>query len=674
METTVHFSNIGPEIAKRLSAATEEIVVAVTLFTDPEWFDILCQQAGRGVQVRLAVPNHPDNIGRGRLNFQRLHDIGGEVFLLPVDGVDAPAIDHNFCIIDRAIVITGSHDWTKHAQGSNDGIVIIIANGFDDDGISESDGATGIAADYLDAFDDLLEDHGLGPRPVDAAEARRRLEVIRHLLALEDWDSLATQIDKLRPARRELGLDSLFTALQDPADGAAAAWINDYLNSDTELSTVRRQQTVFLHLAVRALDLQISALLDEKAEIERQLHAFSVRTHYSLGDLTSRYLELQAEKLRRQAAVDPSLQGEAERAQTEYQEYCDADACARTTPLPAQLDAEGQAELKRLYRLTSQRCHPDKVHHDDQERATQFFMELQTAYRNNDLVALRAIHARVRDGHLFVHQGVVLTDVDALRHAILVLRHDLDQHMAEIQELRSTDSYRTMKDLTDWDAYFDEQVLFLGDAVLRLEDELLEMEQQAADTDGQAEVERARFKAFLHEHPNILLQGLSAHVPLGFDLLRRFPKHWDWAALSRSQAISWTPALIARFSERWDWLALSRNPTLPWSQALIERFADSWHWDALSANPALPWSLDLLERFRDRWHATAANHLLPIWDRLHGGDLLELMERASIHSAEQEDPFRVPLNDDGDSNEIPLSRRPQRPTHAPHDFDNDIPF
>ncbi len=47
METTAHFDNIPQEIARRLAAATQEIVVAVAWFTDRDLFDVLCKWVGR---------------------------------------------------------------------------------------------------------------------------------------------------------------------------------------------------------------------------------------------------------------------------------------------------------------------------------------------------------------------------------------------------------------------------------------------------------------------------------------------------------------------------------------------------------------------------------------------------------------------------------------------------
>ncbi len=198
MDTTAHFENIPQEIAKRLNAATQEIVVAVAWFTDRDLFDVLCKQAGRGVRVRLAVLDDRINVGPGRLNFQRLRDIGGEVFLIPAGSDRAPTLDHNFCIIDQATVITGSYPWIQPAQDTPDGLILVITDNTPKGSGSDNDLSRAIAADYLDAFQTLLRDHGLGFQGIDPAEVRRRLEIVRNLLLLEDWDTLATQLDKLQ--------------------------------------------------------------------------------------------------------------------------------------------------------------------------------------------------------------------------------------------------------------------------------------------------------------------------------------------------------------------------------------------------------------------------------------------------------------------------------------------
>ncbi len=650
MHTTAYFENIPQTIAKRLTAATVRIVAAIACFTDRDLFDLLCKQAGRGLQVQLAVPNDARNVGPGCLNLQRLRDSGGQVFLLPADSDRAPMLHHNFCVIDQAIVITGSCPWTQSAQDNLDGLILVITGDTSNGSDSETDLSHTIAADYLDAFQTLLHDHGLGFQDIDHAEIRRRLEIVRHLLLLEDWDTLSTQFDKLQPIRHALGLDALLDALKDQRGDDALAWIDDALTVSDERAPVKHQQTALLRLALRALDLQINALRDEQAEIERQIHAFSLRASHTLGDLTSRYLQLQAEKQRRQATADPAFQAEADRAQADYEQYRDANARAHETPPLPPLKSEDLRELKRLYREASQRCHPDKVRTDDQTHASALFIQLQAAYRNNDLTTVQAIHASTHEGQRFVARSVPLTDAEALQRAIVVLRYNLDKLMAELQALRGSETYQTLESLTNWDAYFDEQRLSLEESVFQLEVELARMGWRDTDVDGPDMAERARFKAFLQAHPQLLAPGLSGHAALDFALLKRYPQRWDWQALSANQTLPWSPALLARLTEHWDWSALSANPSLPWTPELIERFADRWDWAALSDNVALPWSLELIERHAERWHPTVARHLATLWQHLHRQDIVELMDGASDPQGKDAHEANKVLVDDNELN------------------------
>jgi hypothetical protein len=333
METTAYFENIPREIAKRLRAATQEIVVAVAWFTDQDLFDELCRQAGRGLRIRLAVLNDQNNSGPGKLNFQRLQDCGGKVFLIAANGDHDPIMHHKFCVIDRTAVIIGSYNWSKQAQ-ANDESITVIADGDDLD--------TRIAADYLNAFDTLLSKHGHSTPAIDQAQLRRRLEIVRNLLLLEEWETLAPQLDKLRPARAAARLEPLFIALQDRDTITAVAWIAGYLQRATALTIATDQEIADLRLTLRGLEYQLTALSDDKAEIERLIQAFSLRTSHEIGDLITRYMELRAEKLRRQAQTGKGAEADAERARAAYEEYRDANEAARDTPAPPPLPPDDQ--------------------------------------------------------------------------------------------------------------------------------------------------------------------------------------------------------------------------------------------------------------------------------------------------------------------------------------------
>lgn len=470
LETTAHFENIPQEITKRLNAATQDIVVAVAWFTDPDLFDVLCRQAGRGVRVRLAVINDRINVGPGRLNFQRLKDCGGAVFLIAAGSDRDPIMHHKFCVLDRKTVIIGSYNWTKRAQANDESITVISAG--------DDDLETGIAADYLNAFDALLCKYGQSTPTIDQAQLRRRLEIIRNLLLLEERDTLSPQLDKLRLLGAAARLEPLFTSLEDHDSSTAIAWITDYLQRATALTSATAQEIADLRLTLRGLEYQVTALSDEKVEIERLIHAFSLRTSHEIGDLITLYLKLRAEKLRRQATTKKDAEAEAARA--DYEEYREANDTARATPAPPPLPPDDLKELKRLYQQASQKCHPDKVDEADRDHANRLFVQLQAAYRNNDLGGVRAIHAAVREGHLFVDRSLTLTEAESLGHAITVLRRDLDQLTAEVHQLRRSDAYQTLKDLDDWDAYFAEQRVALQQAIEQLEAELAQTGQPPA--------------------------------------------------------------------------------------------------------------------------------------------------------------------------------------------------
>ena len=462
MDTTAHFENISQEIAKRLNEATHEIVAAVAWFTDADLFNVLCKQAGRGLRVRLAVQKDQINTGPGKLNFQRLQDIGGEVFLIPVGDIRGRIMHHKFCVIDRETLIIGSYNWTKRAQDNEENIVVL------------TDGHE-IAADYPKAFDDLLGKYGLSRPAIDATEVRRRLEIVRNLLLLDDWETLEIQLDRIRPANASMRLAPLFSLL-DAGDGTnAAAWIEDYLKSATALASATDQEVAFLQLTLRGLEHQVTALSAEKAEVERLIHAFAQRNSYALGDLITRYLELRATMLRRKAEDVPEAEleaNEANSAREDYEQYREAHEQARDEPEPVRLNPDDLRELKRLYRQASQKCHPDKVGETDREHANRLFVQLQTAYQRNDLGGVRAIHAAVREGNLFVDRSVTLTETESLGHAIAVLRHEVDQIAAAIHQLRRTETYQTLKDLEDWDGYFAEQEKRLTASIRELEQEL----------------------------------------------------------------------------------------------------------------------------------------------------------------------------------------------------------
>ena len=458
METTAYFEGIAEVISKRLGAAEHEITAAVAWFTDSKLFEILCRKAGLGCRVRCAVLDDQINMAPGKLNFQRLKDIGGEVFLIPRNSSRGKIMHNKFCVIDANTVIVGSYNWTKQAQGNDENIVVL------------SDAAS-LAADYLDAFDKLLDKYTLGEPVIDPARVRRRLEIVRNLLLLGEWETLTDQVDKLHTTAETLDLDPLLAAVSSRNGDAATAWIDNYLQRATALVRSEDHDIPLLRQKLISLEIQITALEAEKVELERLINAFVTRSTLEIGDLLTRYLELRADKLRRQSAKDPEsaeATAEAEHARTEYEDYRAASEETRRAPMPRPI-SPGDIELqKRLYREASQKCHPDKVTPSDRAHATELFTQLNAAYKLNDLATVRAIHAAVREGNLFVDRAKTLTQTEALGHEIARLQPDLDRLQVEIHQLLRSDAYLTLRGIDSWDDYFEEQRVALNKAIQEL--------------------------------------------------------------------------------------------------------------------------------------------------------------------------------------------------------------
>lgn len=466
METTAHFDNIQQEVSRQLGAATEEILIAVDWFADRVLFDILCQQAGRGLLVRLAVQDDKNNTAQNRVNLQRLQDIGGDVYLIPVITDDEPLMQQKFCVVDRSTVILGTQNWAAGPQSSSENITVITD-------------ATEISTDYLNAFNTLLNKYDLSTPATDSAQIRTQLEALSKLVLYEDWEAITHQLEKMRPAETELGLAPLFTILEMRDTWSAIDWIDEYLNGTSSLVLATDQEIAFLRLTLRALECQFTALSDEKAEIDRVVHEFSLRTSHEVGDLLTRYLELRAEKLRRLAAVEKNARPEANRARENYEHYRTANESSREKSPPPQLHPDDLKELKRLYREASQKCHPDKVSEADREQAGQLFVQLQTAYRGCDLEELRTIHAAVRDGHMFIDRSSAFDEADSLYNAIARLRRDLERLAEEIHDLRQTEAYHTYQSVSDWNIYFARKRIALQQAIEQLETELAEHAKEA---------------------------------------------------------------------------------------------------------------------------------------------------------------------------------------------------
>ena len=110
---------------------------------------------------------------------------------------------------------------------------------------------------------------------------------------------------------------------------------------------------------------------------------------------------------------------------------------------PPRLDGEDKAEVKRLYRDLAKRCHPDFAQDDaERRRREDLMLRVNAAFRDRDLVALRALHREAEaDDPAFATRPAR----ERLAWAIAEVAR-LDERLAELKAeatlLRASDVHR----------------------------------------------------------------------------------------------------------------------------------------------------------------------------------------------------------------------------------------
>lgn len=436
MELKAHFSNIHKVIIHHLEQGQTEIVAAIAWFTDRDIFEVLCKKARSGIKVTVALIGDEINQGAGGLNFQRLVKFGGQVIFLPPGSRNAPTMHHKFCVIDSATVITGSYNWSQKARSNDENITIV-------------NDAKDFAGSYLSTFDTLIARSGHGaPVVADVDAARRRLEMIRNLVLLGEQDDVATHVRKLRPVADILHVTGIIAALDKGEYTAALEKIDDYLRKATALVVAGFADIPFLRFQLGTLELRLESLSDEKAELERRLITFNQRHDDALGDLIKRILKARAELARMHAAEQKSAKKKEEaeavarEAEETYKDYAKHhEELQRSEPLP-KLDVETERELKSLYRKACTLCHPDKVPEEKKEAAHRVFVDLQEAYKGNDLIRVRGIYETLAAGGLPGTRSNTLSEAESLKAAIAEMEYAIAKLVVELQALQASDGVK----------------------------------------------------------------------------------------------------------------------------------------------------------------------------------------------------------------------------------------
>jgi len=443
MQTQAYFDDIQLQILHELRKATSSIHIAVAWFTDPYIFEQLCQKAGSGVRVELIVVN--DSINRkGGLQYERLRDLGG-MFMMVGDNTKNSTLMHNkFCVIDSATVITGSYNWSRKAQQNSENITVISDH-------------PELARQFIEEFDSLIERHsGKGGSGADFSKIVARLEALRLVIELDDEDDIELQLAKLKKllagGNEYDEVKKIVTQIEDDQLDQAITDIKTFVHARKQIAVYVDPEIPELTLELKALELQVSSLEDEKTELEKLLHTFNYRHAIEVGEIIRQILLLRREKLKVEAEEDEDKEEEYQEAQQDYDEY-DQDFQETSKQELFKVTEAERLELKAIFRACSKLCHPDVVALEFKAEASHLFAMLSEANGKNDIPAVKAIYTQLQKG-IFAPMSATVSDALKLHRQVVKIRGKAKDLAVAISAIRTTDAYRKIVAIEDWDEYF----------------------------------------------------------------------------------------------------------------------------------------------------------------------------------------------------------------------------
>ena len=434
MQTEAVFESIADHISIELEQAESSIYIAVAWLTNRKLFNILLEKAQQGITVQLMLSN--DHINeQSYVDYSQLDILNSAAYLI---GDGKKDLMHNkFCVIDSNTVINGSYNWSYKAEKNHENILItkgdiVLAEQF----IEQFKKICNAYFDYQESTPDF---------PLD--KIIKRLEILKNYVILEDIEDITRENIKLKAYSFQSDIATITHALQHNHFDEAITLIDDFIKNHHALVIYNDIDINDLKLEIRQLEHQLNAYDNEKIELDKLFSEFYHRHTNELGSYISRLLHL-----RKIFTKDnPEQYAEAVQNEKDYNEKVKFES-EKTI---YKLDDNQRLELKRAYRQASQICHPDRVNEGMKDIAQELFIQLNQAYKKNDLAEVQSILSELNQG-IFQPRSDTVTEKDQLKVILQTLKYKIGKAEEEIIAIKDSEDYQTISHLSDWNVYFEE--------------------------------------------------------------------------------------------------------------------------------------------------------------------------------------------------------------------------
>ncbi|MGC8864769.1 MAG: hypothetical protein ACP5O2_03505 [Bacteroidales bacterium] len=280
----------------------------------------------------------------------------------------------------------------------------------------------------------------------------KRLKTIQFLVSQRQLKEAGEEVAALEEDKGDLK-EKLLHLLQIRDFETLEALLESHIH---HLSLPSRGEPLLVGLktSVSLLSTHLSVALNKKAEIQRQINFFRHKHNSELGMLLGDILRLQMDLFYLRQQKDQRHAEAYRQAKKDYASFeQQRKHISKERPIH-EISREERNRLRKLYREASKRCHPDMVSEELREEARQWFMELNNAYLFNDIRKVEEIY-RMLSQNIFTQ----VSDDERSEAALLEARiRRLDAEIRrvedEIRELISSPVYQTLRQISDFDAYF----------------------------------------------------------------------------------------------------------------------------------------------------------------------------------------------------------------------------
>lgn len=356
----------------------------------------------------------------------------------------------------------------------------------------------------------------------DMSQLHTRLELLKSLIALEEDELIATQIDHLRPhIGQQPALVTLITLIEQGQYTQSLELISQLLHTTTGLISADEAEYAACRMELKQLEIRLSEHLDQLNDLQANVEEFNGRHHAQLGPQLTQILqwqqllregdlELARMPLRRReasirrkrreleeelAAMQRALEAETARLQAE-QAYHEAEQNCREAEQDAKqyqqelaeqnlkptLSEEDRQLLKQTYRKACKLAHPDLVHEADNEQCNQMMVALNHAREQQDLPKLIELLTQLEAGN-WAGKLDSLSSLDVLKKRIAALLSQLDMVKQEISQLKQSDVGQVLEQYADMNFYFNNQAMALAELLAQLEAQHQAQQQHLAEAE-----------------------------------------------------------------------------------------------------------------------------------------------------------------------------------------------